>query len=48
VVNGEMAYLQAGGGVVADSVPSEEFQETANKAQAVVRAIEIAEKELDS
>jgi anthranilate synthase component I len=36
------AYIQAGGGIVADSVPEREFQETVNKAKAVVRALEIA------
>ena len=36
------AYIQAGGGIVADSVPQREFQETVNKAKAVVRALEIA------
>jgi anthranilate synthase component 1 len=34
--------LQAGGGVVADSVPTLEYEETLNKAQALVRAIELA------
>jgi anthranilate synthase component 1 len=36
------AYFQAGGGVVADSVPSLEYEETSNKAGAMVRALEIA------
>jgi anthranilate synthase component 1 len=36
------AYIQAGGGIVADSVPEREYQETVNKAKAVVRALEIA------
>jgi len=36
------AYIQAGGGIVADSVPEREYQETVNKARAVVRALEIA------
>jgi len=40
------AYVQAGGGIVADSVPELEYQEIINKAQAVLRAIEIAETEL--
>ena len=40
-VKGDMAYLQAGGGVVADSVPEKEYQETLNKAQALMRAIEL-------
>jgi anthranilate synthase component I len=35
------AYIQAGGGVVADSVPEREYQETVNKARAIVSALEI-------
>jgi anthranilate synthase component 1 len=38
------AYVQAGGGVVADSVPELEFQESVNKAMATFRAIERAEQ----
>jgi anthranilate synthase component I len=41
-VKGNTAYLQAGGGVVADSVPASEYEETLNKAQALKRAIELA------
>jgi len=37
-------YIQAGGGVVADSVPEREFQETVNKARALVTAVEIAHR----
>jgi anthranilate synthase component 1 len=36
------AYVQAGGGVVADSTPEGEFQETVNKAMGMIRAIERA------
>jgi anthranilate synthase component I len=36
------AYIQAGGGVVADSVPAREYQESVNKARAVITALEIA------
>lgn len=43
---GSRAYIQAGGGIVADSAPETEFQETVNKSRALVRAIEMAEKEL--
>jgi anthranilate synthase component 1 len=39
-------YIQAGGGVVADSVPEREFQETVNKARALVTAVEIAHQGL--
>lgn len=40
--NGE-AKIQAGAGIVADSVPELEFEETINKASALLRTIEIAE-----
>lgn len=36
------AYFQAGGGVVADSVPKLEYEESRNKARAIVRALEVA------
>ena len=36
-------YIQAGGGVVADSIPEDEYQETRHKARAVLRAIDLAE-----
>ena len=38
------AYVQAGAGIVADSVPEKEYQECLNKAKALLRAIEVAEK----
>ena len=39
-----VAYFQAGGGVVADSVPSLEHEETRNKARAIRRALEVAQR----
>jgi anthranilate synthase component 1 len=42
VTLGERVLVQAGAGIVHDSVPESEYQETVNKARAVVRAIEIA------
>jgi anthranilate synthase component 1 len=42
VVKDGMMYVQAGGGVVADSDPESEYQETVNKARALVRAAEEA------
>ena len=42
LLKGGHAYFQAGGGVVADSVPPLEYEETRNKAGAVVRALEVA------
>jgi anthranilate synthase component 1 len=41
-MKGKHAYLQAGAGIVADSDPAKEFQETQNKAKAVLRAVEMA------
>ena len=41
-MNGEQGHFQAGAGIVADSVPEREFDESVNKARAVVRAIERA------
>lgn len=46
LVKGKNAFIQAGAGIVADSVPSKEYQETVNKARAMIRAIEVAEKGL--
>lgn len=40
------AYIQAGAGIVADSVPEKEYQETVNKATAMLRALEMAESGL--
>ena len=40
VMKGKKAYLQAGAGIVADSDPATEYQESMNKAQAVLRAVE--------
>ncbi|SEN28124.1 anthranilate synthase component I [Lihuaxuella thermophila] len=36
------AYVQAGGGVVADSVPEKEYQESVNKAKGMIRALQLA------
>jgi len=44
VIKGDKAYVQAGGGVVADSDPQKEYQETVNKAKATMKAIEAAER----
>lgn len=41
-MHGKDGYIQSGGGVVADSVPQTEYEETVNKSKAVVRAIERA------
>ena len=46
VLQGKTAYVQAGGGVVYDSVPADEYEETVNKARGLLKAIEIAETQL--
>ena len=42
LMKGKQAYLQAGAGLVADSDPQSEFDESRNKAQALLRAVEMA------
>ncbi|MGB7355169.1 MAG: chorismate-binding protein, partial [Acidobacteriaceae bacterium] len=42
LVEGKQGFIQAGAGIVADSVPEKEYEESLNKAKAVVRAIERA------
>ena len=42
VSQGDTIYVQAGAGLVADSVPELEYQESVNKARAVLRAVEMA------
>ena len=44
VVRNEDIYIQAGAGIVADSVPEKEYEETINKAKAMIKAVEMAEK----
>jgi anthranilate synthase component 1 len=46
VLLGQTVYLQAGAGIVADSDPAAERQETLNKAMGLLRALEIAETQL--
>ena len=48
VVKDNMLYVQAGAGIVADSVPDSEWMETQNKARAVLRAAEMVLAGLDS
>jgi anthranilate synthase component 1 len=47
VIRDGKVHLQAGAGIVADSDPAAEYQETVNKAMAVIKAIEAAERGLD-
>jgi anthranilate synthase component 1 len=42
LVKGGRVYIQAGGGVVADSDPAAEYEESVNKARAMVRALSAA------
>jgi anthranilate synthase component 1 len=46
VMKDGMIYIQAGAGIVADSVPEMEYKETQNKARAMLKAIHIAETQL--
>jgi len=39
-----VVHVQAGAGIVADSVPESEHRETVNKAAALAKAVELAEK----
>ncbi len=47
IVKNGVAYVQAGAGIVADSSPQGEYQETLNKAHALFKAIEIAEEGIE-
>ncbi len=47
VIKDGKAYVQAGGGIVADSVPENEYYETLNKAKACMKAIQMAEEGLE-
>ncbi len=47
VVKGNRAYIQAGAGIVADSDPTREFEETCAKAKAMMAAIKMAESGLE-
>ncbi|MCE9662688.1 anthranilate synthase component I [Halomonas sp. M5N1S17] len=48
VIKDGMLHVQAGAGIVADSVPEMEWQETLNKGRAIFRAVAMAEKGLDN
>ena len=48
VIKDQKLYVQAGAGIVADSVPQSEWDETQNKAKAVIRAAEMVQCGLDS
>jgi len=42
VIKNGVAYVQAGGGIVADSTPEGEYDESVNKSKALLRALEAA------
>lgn len=46
VIKNHRLYVQAGAGIVADSQPELEWEETLNKARAIVRAVQLVEKSL--
>ena len=48
IIKDGIAYVQAGAGIVYDSVPEREYEETVNKAKALFKAVEFAEKGLES
>ena len=47
VIKDGKIYIQAGAGIVADSVPEKEYQETINKAKAMLKAVEMAREGLE-
>jgi anthranilate synthase component 1 len=47
VMKKHQAFVQAGAGIVADSNPEHEYEETCNKARAMMKAIELAEQGLE-
>jgi anthranilate synthase component 1 len=47
VIKKHQAYIQAGAGIVADSNPEHEYEETCNKARAMMKAVELAEQGLE-
>jgi anthranilate synthase component 1 len=43
-MQGDRVYIQAGGGIVADSDPQREYEESWNKAKAMAEAVDLAEQ----
>ena len=43
VIHNQRVYIQAGAGLVADSDPTSEYQETVNKAKALLAAVEVTD-----
>ncbi len=48
VIQDKKAYIQAGAGIVADSVPASEYQETLSKARGLLRAVELTEQRMSA
>jgi anthranilate synthase component 1 len=46
IIKGNKVYVQAGAGIVADSIPEKEYNETVNKAMGMMKAVDMAEREL--
>ena len=46
MIHNDTAYVQVGAGIVADSVPEMEYQETLNKARGLLKAIEVTQQRL--
>jgi anthranilate synthase component 1 len=46
IIKDNKVYVQAGAGIVADSVPEREYKETVNKAMGMMRAVDMAEQQL--
>ena len=46
VIKNQTLHVQAGAGIVADSRPDKEWEETQNKAKAIVKAVQLAENSL--
>ena len=45
-IKDDVLHVQAGAGIVADSQPESEWEETQNKARAIVRALQLAQQGL--
>jgi anthranilate synthase component 1 len=46
ILKGNKVFVQAGAGIVADSIPEKEYLETVNKAMGMMKAVDMAEREL--
>ena len=47
VIKNQKLYVGAGAGIVADSEPDKEWEETQSKARAIVKAVQLAQKSLN-